>query len=79
LSNSEAEIVWTGRRSLAESLLSAILPDDPEDFDAHIDGEGEIVNLIIRVKSSNLRNSRNTVDDILSCLSVAESGLQAVE
>ena len=54
-------------------------PDDPEDFEASLEGDGEYVELRIIVRSENLRKARATVDDILACLSAAESGLGAIE
>lgn len=79
MGNAEAEIVWTGSRERAEALLAAVIPDDPDDFEASLSqGEGG-VELRITVPSGSLRRMRSTVDDILACLAAAESGLDAVE
>ncbi|MEC8873799.1 MAG: KEOPS complex subunit Pcc1 [Candidatus Thermoplasmatota archaeon] len=79
MGNAETAIVWSGSRARAEALLAAIFPDDPEDFEASLEGDGEYVELRIIVRSENLRKARATVDDILACLSAAESGLGAIE
>ena len=80
LANIETEIVWTGDRDRAESLLSSIKPDDGGFFDAKIlDGEGGNVILRIEINGDTLRSVRSTVDDLLACLSAAESSLNALE
>ncbi len=75
----ECEILWTGDSERAQSLLSAIAPDDPDSFVAEIvqisEGNAE---LQIVVKGESLRSVRATVDDILACLGAAESTLDAV-
>ncbi len=79
MGNTQVSIVWNGERSRAESLLAAISPDDPEDFDVELAGNGEIVELRISVHANGLGRSRATVDDILACLSAAESGLDSIK
>tara|TARA_B100000959_G_C14529369_1_gene438827 strand:+ start:207 stop:446 length:240 start_codon:yes stop_codon:yes gene_type:complete len=79
MGNAEAEIVWTGSRERAEALLTAVTPDDPDDFEASLSQSEGGVELRITVPSGSLRRTRSTVDDILACLAAAESGLDAVE
>ena len=73
-----ALILWRGSRKRGEALLAAITPDDPDDFEAELFGEGEDVEMRIVVDSDGLAQSRLTVDDILACLSAAESGLDSI-
>ena len=79
MGNTQVSIVWNGERSRAESLLAAISPDDPGDFDVELAGNDEFVELRISVHSNGLGRSRSTVDDILACLSAAESGLDSIK
>tara|TARA_B100001250_G_C19801922_1_gene791514 strand:+ start:1992 stop:2237 length:246 start_codon:yes stop_codon:yes gene_type:complete len=80
LANIETEIVWTGDKDRAESLLSSIKPDDEGFFDAEIlDGDNGEVILRIEINGDTLRSVRSTVDDLLACLSAAESSLNALE
>lgn len=73
-------IVWKGSRVRGESLLAAISPDDPDDFNAELKDDGENdVELNIVISSDGLGQSRMSVDDILACLSAAESGLDSIE
>tara|TARA_B100002052_G_scaffold123618_1_gene113629 strand:- start:222 stop:464 length:243 start_codon:yes stop_codon:yes gene_type:complete len=72
-------IIWEGPLDRAEALLAAISPDDPEDFKAElIEGKG-YAQLRISVDGSGLGQSRSSVDDILACLSAAESGLDSID
>jgi hypothetical protein len=73
------KLVWRGERNEAESLLAAIIPDDPDDFDASIIEEDGVCVLSIVVKSTTLGSTRSTVDDILACLAAAESGMRAID
>ncbi len=75
----ETEIIWTGDKSRAEALLSSIKPDDSGFFVAEIleQDNGNSI-LRIEVKGDNLRSVRATVDDLLACLSAAESSLNAL-
>ncbi len=77
--STESSIVWRGDRARAEALLAAISPDDPDEFEASLVDCDDIFELRITVRSENLVNARTTVDDILACLSAAESGLEAIE
>ncbi|HJM18246.1 MAG TPA: KEOPS complex subunit Pcc1 [Candidatus Thalassarchaeaceae archaeon] len=72
------EIIWNGGRDEAESLLAAISPDDPGDFEASIVEQEGSVSLKIVIKSGSLGSARSTVDDILACLAAAESGMRAI-
>ncbi len=79
MGGTEAEIVWMGDRGRAEALMAAIIPDDPDVFEASLsDGDGE-VKLRIIVRSGPLGKTRSTVDDILACLAAVEAGLDAVD
>ena len=72
-------IIWKGSKDRAEALLAAISPDDPEDFKAElIEGE-EYAQLRISLEGSGLGQSRSSVDDILACLSAAESGMDSID
>ena len=72
-------IVWTGSKERGEALLAAISPDDPDDFTVELSGSGDSTELRIEVTMNGLGRSRATVDDILACLSAAESGLNSLE
>ncbi len=78
MGKAQTTIVWNGPKERGEALLSAISPDDPDDFEVEITGEGEGVELRIVVNSDGLRQSRATVDDILACLVAADSGLDVI-
>ena len=79
MGGTEAEIVWMGDRGRAEALMAAIIPDDPDVFEASLsDGDGEVILRII-VRSGPLGKTRSTVDDILACLAAVEAGLDAVD
>ena len=72
-------ILWTGSKERGEALLAAISPDDPDDFTVKLSDSGDSTELRIEVTMDGLGRSRATVDDILACLSAAESGLNSLE
>ena len=72
-------ILWTGSKERGEALLAAISPDDPDDFTVELSDSGDSTELRIEVTMNGLGRSRATVDDILACLSAAESGLNSLE
>ena len=74
-----ASIVWKGSKKRGEALLSAICPDDPEDFIAELKEDGDVAELSIVISSDGLGQSRMYVDDLLACLAAAESGLDSLE
>ncbi|MBT3357152.1 MAG: hypothetical protein HN534_04460 [Euryarchaeota archaeon] len=71
--------VWSGSRSRAEALLAGISADDPESFDAKIIDVGNGTELRITVVGTSLKTVRMTMDDLLACLSAADSGLDAID
>ena len=73
-----ASILWTGSKERGEALLAAIRPDDPDDFTAELLDFNDHVELRIGVTADGLGQSRSSVDDILACLSAAESGLDSL-
>ena len=79
MGKTQTTIVWIVHRDRAEALLAAISPDDPGDFKVRISGGGDKVEFRIVVESTSLKQSRSTVDDILACLSAADSGLDVLE
>ncbi len=74
-----ASILWTGSKERGEALLAAISPDDPDDFTAELLDFNDHVELRIGVTADGLGQSRSSVDDILACLSAAESGLDSLD
>ena len=74
-----ASILWTGSKERGEALLAAISPDDPDDFTAELLDFNDHVELRIGVTADGLGHSRSSVDDILACLSAAESGLDSLD
>ncbi len=74
-----ASIIWTGSKERGESLLAAISPDDPDDFTVELMDFSDYVELRIEVTTDGLGRSRSSVDDILACLSAAESGLDYLD
>lgn len=74
-----ASILWTGSKERGEALLAAISPDDPDDFTVELLDFNDHVELTIRVTAEGLGQSRSSVDDILACLSAAESGLDSLD
>ena len=73
-----ASILWTGSKERGEALLAALSPDDPDDFTAELLDFNDHVELRIGVTADGLGQSRSAVDDILACLSAAESGLDSL-
>jgi len=71
-------ILWTGSKERGEALLAAISPDDPDDFTVELLDSSDCVELRIEVTKDGLGRSRASVDDILACLSAAESGLDSL-
>ena len=74
-----ASILWTGSKERGEALLAAISPDDPDDFTVELLDFSYYVELRIEVTTDGLGRSRSSVDDILACLSAAESGLDSLD
>ena len=74
-----ASILWTGSKARGEALLAAIIPDDPDDFPVELLDFSDHVELRIGVTADGLGQSRSSVDDILACLSAAESGLDSLD
>ena len=74
-----ASILWTGSKERGEALLAAISPDDPDDFTVELFDFNDYVELRIGVTTDGLVRSRSSVDDILACLSAAESGLDSLD
>lgn len=72
-------ILWTGSKERGEALLAAISPDDPDDFTVELLHFRDYVELRIGVTTDGLGRSRSSVDDILACLSAAESGLDSLD
>jgi hypothetical protein len=75
MSSVETDIIWTGSRARAESLMAAVSPDDPETFEAEIVEVEGGVELRIRVVGEELKTVRSTIDDLLACLAAAETSL----
>jgi len=59
--------------------LAGISADDPESFDAKIIDVGNGTELRITVVGTSLKTVRMTMDDLLACLSAADSGLDAID
>ena len=74
-----ASILWTGSKERGGALMAAISPDDPDDFTVELIDFGDYVELRIEVTTDSLGRSRSSVDDILACLSAAESGLDSLD
>ena len=74
-----ASILWTGSKERGEALLAAISPDDPDNFSVELLDFSDYVELRIGVTTDSLGRSRSSVDDILACLSAAESGLDSLD
>ena len=74
-----ASILWTGSKERGEALLASISPDDRDDFTAELLDFNDHVELRIGVTADGLGQSRSSVDDILACLSAAESGLDSLD
>ena len=74
-----ASILWTGSKERGGALLAAISPDDPDDFTVELLDFSDYVELRVGVTTDGLGQSRSSVDDILACLSAAESGLDSLD
>lgn len=79
MNGNNTQIIWSGTKEMAESLMLSIGPDDPESFEMEIIQEEDVSKLIISIKSENLSTVRYTVDDILSCLSAVEASFEKVK
>ena len=79
MNGNNTQIIWSGTKEMAESLMLSIGPDDPESFEMEIVQEEDVSKLIISIKSENLSTVRYTVDDILSCLSAVEASFEKVK
>ena len=71
--------IWSGARPRAEALLAGISADDPGSFDAKITDTENGAELRITVVGTSLKTVRTTMDDLLACLSAADSGLDAID
>ena len=71
-----AEVIWEGHEADAEALLQAISPDDGATFTAEIQRGDDVALLQIMVEADSLRTLRATINDILACLSAAESAIK---
>ncbi len=73
------EARWIGDEKRAKVLLSAIAVDDPEMFDANIRplDNGE-VELVITVTAESIPSLQSIMDDLLACLSAAETSLDSI-
>ena len=79
MNGNNTQIIWSGTKEMAESLMLSIGPDDPESFEMEIIQEEDVSKLIISIKSENLSTVLYTVDDILSCLSAVEASFEKVK
>tara|TARA_B100000003_G_scaffold62723_1_gene56108 strand:- start:1058 stop:1297 length:240 start_codon:yes stop_codon:yes gene_type:complete len=79
MNGNNTQIIWSGTKEMAESLMLSIGPDDPESFEMEIIQEEDVSKLIISIKSENLSTLRYTVDDILSCLSAVEASFEKIK
>jgi len=68
-------VTWSGSKEDAQALVQAISPDDSESFVIDLDIMGDSATLTIKVSEESVRTLRTTIDDILACLSAAESAL----
>lgn len=68
-------VTWSGSKENAQALVQAISPDDSESFVIDLDIMGDSATLTIKVSEESVRTLRTTIDDILACLSAAESAL----
>ena len=68
-------VTWSGSKEDAQALLQAISPDDSESFTIDLDITGDLAILTIKVSEESVRTLRTTIDDILACLSAAESSI----
>nr|MBC8517581.1 hypothetical protein [Euryarchaeota archaeon] len=68
-------VTWSGSKEDAQALVQAISPDDSESFVIDLDIMGDSATLTIKVSEESVRTLRTTIDDILACLSAAESAI----
>jgi|TARA_B110000881_G_scaffold216287_1_gene231629 hypothetical protein len=68
-------VTWNGSKEDAQALLQAISPDDSESFTIDLNTIGDLATLTIKVSEESVRTLRTTIDDILACLSAAESSI----
>jgi len=68
-------VTWNGSKEDAQALLQAISPDDSESFTIDLNTTGDLATLTIKVSEESVRTLRTTIDDILACLSAAESSI----
>ncbi|MDG1541385.1 MAG: KEOPS complex subunit Pcc1 [Candidatus Thalassarchaeaceae archaeon] len=68
-------VTWSGSKEDAQALVQAISPDDSESFVIELETMGDSATLTIKVSEESVRTLRTTIDDILACLSAAESAL----
>jgi len=68
-------VTWSGSKEDAKALVQAISPDDSESFVIDLDIMGDSATLTIKVSEESVRTLRTTIDDILACLSAAESAI----
>jgi len=68
-------VTWSGSKEDAQALVQAISPDDSESFEIDLEIMGDSATLTIKVSEESVRTLRTTIDDILACLSAAESAL----
>jgi len=78
MTKATTSVIWRGTREKGEALLAAISPDDPDAFEAELVGGRGSVELSIIIESDGLGQSRATVDDVLACLTAAESGFDSI-
>lgn len=73
--SNDVVVTWSGSKEDAQALVQAISPDDSESFVIDLDIIGDSATLTIKVSEESVRTLRTTIDDILACLSAAESAI----
>ncbi len=73
--SNDVVVTWSGSKEDARALVQAISPDDSESFVIDLDIMGDSATLTIKVSEESVRTLRTTIDDILACLSAAESAI----
>lgn len=68
-------VTWSGSKEDAQALVQAISPDDSESFVIDLEIMDDSATLTIKVSEESVRTLRTTIDDILACLSAAESAI----
>ncbi len=76
--SNEIVVTWSGSKEDCQALVQAISPDDSESFEIDLNVNGDCATLTIKVSEESVRTLRATVDDILACLSAAESAINEV-